>query len=235
MKVNLFRGSLIFLITSRYIRGSRVAGLLSLKSRLSFIVMTVGVSLLIVVLSIFNGFQRQVKESLWQGGPHITVENKFDSGDIQNYEKIIAWIRKNPYLKDRIVSIGGSITSHGLIQNANSFIPIMVRALPVENIHDLIANRLTNFPRIVHHNREEIEKYNIDNQVLIGKEMAGLYDFNLGANLTMAVPGGRFSLGKGVDVSIKTFRTVGFLKPVIIITTHITFFFRFRSHRNFLI
>ncbi|AXR60218.1 ABC transporter permease [Leptospira mayottensis] len=212
MKVNLFRGSLIFLITSRYIRGSRVAGLLSLKSRLSFIVMTVGVSLLIVVLSIFNGFQRQVKESLWQGGPHITVENKFDSGDIQNYEKIIVWIRKNPYLKDRIVSIGGSITSHGLIQNANSFIPIMVRALPVENIHDLIANRLTNFPRIVHHNREEIEKYNIDNQVLIGKEMAGLYDFNLGANLTMAVPGGRFSLGKGVDVSIKTFRTVGFFK-----------------------
>jgi ABC-type lipoprotein release transport system permease subunit len=41
--------NIISLITFRYIRGSRVFGLLSLKSRLSFIVMMVGVSLLIVV------------------------------------------------------------------------------------------------------------------------------------------------------------------------------------------
>ncbi|HNJ00047.1 MAG TPA: ABC transporter permease, partial [Leptospiraceae bacterium] len=65
--------NIITLITLRYIRGSRALGLMSLKSRLSFIVMAVGVSLLIVVLSIFNGFQKQVKESLWSGGPHITI------------------------------------------------------------------------------------------------------------------------------------------------------------------
>ena len=90
--------NIISLITFRYIRGSRVFGLLSLKSRLSFIVMMVGVSLLIVVLSIFNGFQRQVKESLWSGGPHITIENTQGSGEIQQYERMIEILIKNPHL-----------------------------------------------------------------------------------------------------------------------------------------
>ncbi|MCB1156827.1 MAG: ABC transporter permease, partial [Leptospiraceae bacterium] len=107
--------NIISLITFRYIRGSRVFGLLSMKSRLSFIVMTVGVSLLIVVLSIFNGFQRQVKESLWNGGPHITIENRINSGEIKNYERLIELLLGNEKLKKQIQSIEGSITSHGLL------------------------------------------------------------------------------------------------------------------------
>ncbi len=96
---------IISLITLRYIRGSRAFGLLSLKSRLSFIVMAVGVSLLIVVLSIFNGFQRQVKESLWNGGPHITIENNYGTGEIINYEKVIEILKADPILKEKVITI----------------------------------------------------------------------------------------------------------------------------------
>ena len=70
--------NIISLITFRYIRGSRVFGLLSLKSRLSFIVMMVGVSLLIVVLSIFNGFQRQLSNIVCcypPGNPDVGFSN----------------------------------------------------------------------------------------------------------------------------------------------------------------
>lgn len=204
--------NLIFLITSRYIRGSRVVGLLSMKSRLSFIVMAVGVALLIVVLSIFNGFQRQVKESLWQGGPHITIENSFDTGAIYRYEEIIQRLKTDPTVSDKIVSIEGNITSHGLLQNSNNFIPIMIRAVPVPKVEDALENRLPNFPRITHYNREYIEKLNSTRSVLVGKEMAALYHFNLGRKITMAVPGGRFSVGRGVEVNVKDFQVVGYFK-----------------------
>ncbi|TGK21285.1 ABC transporter permease [Leptospira fluminis] len=206
------RTPLALLLTSRYIRGSRAAGLLSLKSRISFVVMAVGVSLLIVVLSIFNGFQRQVKESLWQGGSHITIESNSGAGEISDYDKVISWIQKTPELKQRIISVEGGIQSHGLIQNYNTFYPVIIRAVPVPNVEDLLHTRLPNFPRVVHYNRDELAKIDKENYIVIGKEMEGLYNFSLGRQLTLAVPGGRFSLGKGVEVSVENFRVSGFFK-----------------------
>lgn len=183
-----------------------------MKSRLSFIVMAVGVALLIVVLSIFNGFQRQVKESLWQGGPHITIENSFNTGAIYKYEKIIDRLKNDPNLKDKIVSIEGNITSHGLLQNSNNFIPIMIRATPIPSVEEMLENELPNFPRLTHYNRDYIQGINSKRNVVIGKEMAALYHFNLGRKMTLAVPGGRFSVGRGVQVNVKDFQVVGYFK-----------------------
>ncbi|EPG65356.1 ABC transporter permease [Leptospira wolffii] len=206
------RFPLILLLTSRYIRGSRVTGLLSLKSRVSFVVMAVGVSLLIVVLSIFNGFQRQLKESLWQGGEHITIESSSNGGEIRDYEKIIEFIHKTPELNERIIAVEGGIQSHGLIQKYNIFYPVLIKAVPVPSVDDLLANKLHNFPRVVHYNRDELGQMNRENFIILGKEMEGLYNFGLGKQLTLAVPGGRFSLGKGVEVSVENFRVSGFFK-----------------------
>lgn len=203
---------IIYLITTRYLRGPRVLGLLSLKSRLSFIVMAVGVSLLIIVLSIFNGFQRQVKESLWQGGPHITIENTYETGDIKKYERVIELLMKNPVLKSKVVSIQGNITSHGLLQNYNTFNPIMIRATPVPSSEDLLENKLPNFPRLSYYDRDNIKQLNDKDYVVIGKEMASLYSYTLGKQITLAVPGGRFTVGQGVEVNINSFRVVGFFK-----------------------
>ncbi|MCZ8158177.1 MAG: ABC transporter permease [Leptospira sp.] len=203
---------IVALITTRYIRGSRVLGFLSIKSRLSFIVMMVGVSLLVVVLSIFNGFQKQVKESLWQGGPHITIENSFGSGSISSYQKVIEHLKTDPKLKDVIISIEGNITSHGLIQSNNNFNPIMIRAVPIESIERLIQNGLPNFPRILQYNRDEIQNINSKKLVVIGKEMSAIYGYGLGKEITMAVPGGRFTVERGVQVNVQTFRLTGLFK-----------------------
>ncbi|MCK6382197.1 MAG: ABC transporter permease [Leptospiraceae bacterium] len=202
---------IVFLITSRYLRGAKIFGLLSLKSRLSFIVMAVGVSLLVIVLSIFNGFQKQVKESLWSGGSHVTIENNYESGEIQNYQKIIDLVLKNKYLKERVVSIQGNITSHGLLQNSTSFIPIMIRAVPMEATSSSDLN-FTNLPHLTYYNRDEVRLMNSKNYILIGKEMASLYGYSLGKTITVAVPGGTFTVGKGVEVNVESFRVSGFFR-----------------------
>ncbi len=204
--------NIISLITLRYIRGSRAFGLLSLKSRLSFIVMAVGVSLLIVVLSIFNGFQRQVKKSLWNGGPHITIENSYNTGEIANYEKVISTLMQDDFLKERVIAMQGNITSHGLLQNSNNFVPIMVRAVPVEDINQLYQNNVPNFPRLEYYDRDTVQKINVDNTIVIGKEMAHLYNFNLNRNITIAVPSGSFTVSRGVQLNISNFNIIGLFK-----------------------
>jgi lipoprotein-releasing system permease protein len=203
---------IVTLIATRYIRGSRVLGFLSIKSRLSFLVMMTGVSLLVVVLSIFNGFQRQVKESLWQGGPHITIENAFGSGSISNYQVVIDHLLADESLKKNIISIEGNITSHGLIQHNNSFNPIMIRAVPIPSVPKLLGEGLPNFPKLRNFNREDVESINEKKLVFIGKEMSAIYGYNMGRDITLAVPGGRFSVERGVQVSVQSFKVAGYFK-----------------------
>lgn len=174
--------------------------------------MAVGVALLIVVLSIFNGFQRQLKESLWQGGEHITIESSSNGGEIRDYQKIIKYIKNDPELKDRIISVEAGIQSHGLIQRYNVFYPVLIKAVSIPSVDDLIQQKLHNFPRVIHYDREELGNMNRESYIILGKEMEDLYNFSLGKQLTLAVPGGRFSLGKGVEVSVQNFRVSGFFK-----------------------
>ena len=204
--------NIISLITFRYIRGSRAFGLLSLKSRLSFIVMAVGVSLLIVVLSIFNGFQKQVKESLWNGGPHITIENRLNSGEIREYKKIIELLYQNEKLKEKVLTIQGSITSHGLLQNNNTFVPVMIRGIPVSDAKKLQDNKLPNFPRLEYYNRDQVLNIVEKDIAIVGKEMSGLYDVSLGHTVTLAVPAGSFRAQQGVELNINKFTVSGFFK-----------------------
>ena len=204
--------NIIYLLTTRYISGSRVLGFLSIKSRLSFLVMTVGVALLIVVLSIFNGFQKQVKESLWAGGAHITIENNFGSGEIRNYTHFIEKLKENSVLREKIITVQGNITSHGLLQNYGSFIPVMIKALPTGNTLEFYKDPSSGFPMLTHFDRKEITQMSERKYVIVGKEMASLYDISLGNPLTIAVPAGRFTVGQGVEVNNDTFRASGYFK-----------------------
>ncbi len=57
----------------RYIRSKRRNGFVSFISLLSFIAMTIGVMALIVVLSVMNGFDHEIKNRILNVVPHITL------------------------------------------------------------------------------------------------------------------------------------------------------------------
>jgi lipoprotein-releasing system permease protein len=174
--------------------------------------MAVGVGLLIVVLSIFNGFQRQVKKSLWEGGPHITIENQWDGGAIVDYNLLVQFLKATPELEGRLDSIQPIITSHGLLQNQNSFTPIMIRAVPIESPELLLSHKVPNFPKLALYDREQIEGIKSKSFLIAGKELMNLYNVYLGKKISIAVPGGKFSMSRGVEVSSGEFVVAGFFK-----------------------
>lgn len=60
----------------RYIRSQRNNGFVSFISLLSFLAMTLGVIALIVVLSVMNGFDHEIKKRILNVVPHLTVSQE---------------------------------------------------------------------------------------------------------------------------------------------------------------
>ena len=60
----------------RYTRSKRSEGFVSFISGFSLCAMALGVTALIVVLSVMNGFDREIKSRLLKVVPHITVTSR---------------------------------------------------------------------------------------------------------------------------------------------------------------
>jgi lipoprotein-releasing system permease protein len=93
-----------WLIAGRYIRGVVPAALFSAKSRISFTVMVVAIALLVIVLSVFNGFQVQMKKAIWAQGSHISLIPIGD-GIHKDHPKTIQRILDLPFY-DKSASLG---------------------------------------------------------------------------------------------------------------------------------
>ena len=84
--------NLSLFIGLRYAFSKRQNGYLSFISGFSFIAMALGVMALIVVLSVMNGFDREIKQRLLKVVPHITVmgSNGFSSQEVNEFEQRLA-------------------------------------------------------------------------------------------------------------------------------------------------
>lgn len=79
-------------IAWRYLRSKRKITLVSIISLISFIGVTIGVSALIIVLSVFNGFNGLVTKILIEFDPHIRIEKKLSlsTEDLKKIEEAIS-------------------------------------------------------------------------------------------------------------------------------------------------
>jgi lipoprotein-releasing system permease protein len=79
------KANLPLFIGLRYIRSKRSNGFVSFVSFLSFVAMALGVMALIVVLSVMNGFDHEIKQRILNVVPHVTVSN--ESG-VQDWKQL---------------------------------------------------------------------------------------------------------------------------------------------------
>ncbi|MGD9660737.1 MAG: lipoprotein-releasing ABC transporter permease subunit [Porticoccaceae bacterium] len=83
------KSPLPWFIGLRYVRSKKEEGFFSLVSVFSFAAMTLGVAALIIVLSVMNGFDREIKERILNVVPHITLSFAKPRADWQNSDKAI--------------------------------------------------------------------------------------------------------------------------------------------------
>ncbi|MCR8921899.1 lipoprotein-releasing ABC transporter permease subunit [Dasania sp. GY-MA-18] len=100
-----------FFIGLRYAGAKRRSQLVSFISLVSMLGMTVGVALLIVVLSVMNGFDKEMRERILGLVPHITISSHGEHSDWPAVESII---RQHPQVAAAapFVQLGGMLL-HG--------------------------------------------------------------------------------------------------------------------------
>ena len=97
-------------IANRYLKSKRKTGFISLITYFSILGVMIGVAALIIVLSIMNGFESEVRSRIIGFGAHIELRTYHNQG-IENYQEIINKIENY----DHIAGISPYISEKALI------------------------------------------------------------------------------------------------------------------------
>mgnify|MGYP001484633821 FL=1 len=144
----------------------------SVSTILSSLALILGISILITVMSVMNGFREQLVDSLSGVNGDITIYNA-------NKDKIKKIQEKNP-----TISFVENIQSRVITSNENGIEGLLMKSLNEDDIYKI--------PKI---NQKifEIEK-NIDNWVYIGVELARSLNLKVGMPLQINIPGNSMTI-----------------------------------------
>jgi lipoprotein-releasing system permease protein len=122
-------------IATRYLKSKRRTGFISLVSYISIIGVTIGVAALIIVLSVMNGFETQVRNRIIGADAHIRLGTYRDDG-IANVDSVIEKIRGVHH----ITGISPYIMDKGLVRDAGRTEGVILRGIDpgtVDQVSDL--------------------------------------------------------------------------------------------------
>lgn len=111
--------SYVFLLGGRYGLSRRHSQLVSFISRLSTLGLIIGVALLIMVISIMNGFDRDLRENILGVMPQATIYHR---QAIDDHEKIISIAMRD----DRVIAASPFVNLQGLIALRKNVAPVVV-------------------------------------------------------------------------------------------------------------
>lgn len=176
------------LIALRYLRSYKYSsrskksgGFLSFISFIAIIGIAISIWALIVVVSVMNGFQREVRENLLGVVSHATINNYF--GGISDLPQIDAELKQFPF----IVASAPYIDKQGLITHNGVVRPVAVRGVMNERevtVADFLKKLITGDINLL-----EKGKF----RVLIGEALASSLGLRLGDSFTLIAPQGSFS------------------------------------------
>jgi lipoprotein-releasing system permease protein len=157
-------------IAFRYLKPIKKEGFLKIISIFSFTGIALGVAILIIVMSVMNGFRAELINKILGFNPHIIVkpyDKKIDKDDLNKFKDINKEIKRTSF----------TFSGQGILINRQNTTGILVRSYEENDIHkiDLIKNG------IIDGNLNSFSK----NAISIGKELAISLDLIVGDEVTI--------------------------------------------------
>tara|TARA_B100002051_G_C16724345_1_gene634397 strand:- start:680 stop:1915 length:1236 start_codon:yes stop_codon:yes gene_type:complete len=158
------------IIALRYLKPKRKEGFLKVISIFSFTGIALGVSILIIVMSVMNGFRTELINKILGFNPHIIVKpyNKsIDTKDIVKLDKF----------KENISSTAFTFSGQGILMNKDNTTGVLIRSYLKNDINkiDLIKNGIID---------GSLDLFKKDS-VSIGKELAISLNLVVGDEITL--------------------------------------------------
>ena len=148
------------LIAIRNLRPKRKQGFLKIISLFSFLGIMLGVAILIIVMSVMNGFRSDLTNKIIGLNPHLVLQSN-NSNDLKDIKKKITQKYKDIHLAE-------TITGEGIILTNNKAKGILIKGINEEDKSQSFLNK-------------DITKGNLSDfsvgRVMIGGELA--YNLNL--------------------------------------------------------
>jgi len=158
------------IIAFRYLKPKKKEGFLKVISIFSFAGIALGVAILIIVMSVMNGFRTELINKILGFNPHIIVkpyEKKITNNDLNNLDKF----------KDNISRTAFTFSGQAILINRKNTTGVLVRSYLDDKIYkiDLIREG------VIDGSFDEFKK----NTISIGKELAISLDIIVGDEITL--------------------------------------------------
>ena len=183
-------------IGSRYSRAKRRNGFISFISGISMIGIALGVWALITVISIMNGFEKELRGRILDVASHVTVTGI--NGWLSDWPSLSPEIEQHP----SVVGHAPFILGQGLVTLGSSVKGSLIRGV--------LPERESDVSRI----REHINDGSLDDlkqgryQVILGEELAYRLGADIGDKVTLISPQGQSTPG-GLMPRLRRFTVVG--------------------------
>ncbi len=180
----------------RYTRAKRRNHFISFISLISILGMALGVTALIVVLSVMNGFQKEIRARMLGASPHLEVVA--DGGRISDWQSILEKVAANPQVSGAAPYVGGQ----GMLSFEENVQGVMVRGIDPQredSVTDLSA-------------KMKAGKLNDlrggEFSIVLGTDLARALGVHVGEKVMLIAPQGQITPA-GMMPRLKQFRVAG--------------------------
>ena len=170
-------------------------GFLSFISSVSMVGIALGVAALIVVLSVMNGFQKEVRDRMLSVLSHIEIHAPAGFGD---WEPLVTQVKTHPH----VTGVAPMVMSQALISRGD-----VMRGVAIRGIDPALELGVSDIPR--HFIQGSIDQLRPGEFGLaLGAELAMALGVQLGDRITMMVPEGDINPA-GMTPRMRTFKLIG--------------------------
>ncbi len=184
----------------RYTRAKKRNGgrnpFISVISLISLLGIALGVAALIVVLSVMNGFQKELRTRILGVASHIEVSGA--GGDLADWTRVVQEVARHP----RVVAAAPYVQQQGMLAYDQQVRGVMVRGIVPQ-----AEERVADFERHMKVGRLDLLKPG-EFGIVLGTELARALQVDVGDKVTLIAPQGLVTPA-AVLPRLKQFRVVG--------------------------
>jgi len=184
-----------WLVAMRYLRPQRREGFISLIAVFSFLGIMLGVAILIIVMSVMNGFRHELLGRIIGLNGHLTLQSI--QGPLPDYEVLTKAIKSLPMVKAADPMIQGQ----AMVTKGNYAFGAVVRGIRPEDLKE--KTTLSGNIKL-----GSLDKFKGLDVVIIGTHLAQNLGVTVGQEITLISPQGRDTVA-GFIPRIKSFTVVG--------------------------
>ncbi len=191
-----------FFIGFRYLKSKKNQGFISFNTFLSVLIVWIGVFILILVLSVMNGFQAQIRDKILDFDSHITITNSYGSATGQtmyNYRELSESISQ----VKGVAAVSPYLQGQALFRYRSRISYVMIRGTGTEdNLPADVLKFIT----------EGSESFAKERGIFIGEELAYNLGIKKGQFMELIVPKGRLTASEGMTPGTGKYKILGFFK-----------------------